>query len=98
VILYFLSKHPDTLRALQEELATATEGQNFDMRKEYSVLDSVIKESLRLMPPFANGGQMVTPSLGLQIGDRYIPGGVIIKVPMYTLMRGELIIKILVRH
>jgi hypothetical protein len=76
---------------MQEEPTSATTGQKFNMRKEYSVIDSVIKESLRLMPPFANGGQMTAPALGLRIGDTYIPGDVIIKIPMYTLMRGEFV-------
>ena len=32
---------------------------------------------------------MQTPPLGLRIGETWIPGGVIVKVPCYTLFRGQ---------
>ncbi len=89
VILYLLSKNPESLKQLQDEVSPLVHCGQFDMRKSYTVLDSTIKESLRLMPPIPNGAQMQTPPLGLRIGESWIPGGSIVKVPFYTLFRGQ---------
>lgn len=88
-ILYLLSKNPASLKQLQNEVSPLIHCGQFDIRKSYTVLDSIIKESLRLMPPIPNGAQMQTPPLGLRIGETWIPGGVIVKVPFYSLFRGQ---------
>ncbi|KAJ0418348.1 cytochrome P450 [Aspergillus carlsbadensis] len=68
----------DTLPDLsQEKLITA------------KVLDALINETLRLHPAVPSGTQRMTPPEGLQIGDQYIPGNVMVCVPTYTLFRDE---------
>ncbi|KAF4334737.1 cytochrome P450 monooxygenase [Fusarium beomiforme] len=51
------------------------------------LLDACINETLRLHPAVPAGLQRVTPDEGIYIGDRYIPGDVIVKVPMYSMFR-----------
>ncbi|KAL2838069.1 cytochrome P450 monooxygenase [Aspergillus pseudodeflectus] len=53
------------------------------------VLDALINETLRLHPAVPSGTQRITPPEGLQIGDRYIPGDVMVCVPTHTLFRDE---------
>ncbi|KAL2809999.1 cytochrome P450 [Aspergillus granulosus] len=53
------------------------------------ILDAIINETLRLHPAVPSGTQRTTPPEGLQIGDRYIPGDVMVCVPTYTLFRDE---------
>ena len=51
-------------------------------------LDAVINEAFRLHPPVPSGVQRVTPPAGLQIGDTFIPGNTIVRVPVWTVNRG----------
>ncbi|GAB1192901.1 hypothetical protein APSETT444_002100 [Aspergillus pseudonomiae] len=52
-------------------------------------LDALINETLRLHPAVPSGTQRMTPPEGLQIGDRYIPGDVMVCIPTHTLFRDE---------
>lgn len=36
-----------------------------------------------------SGAQRLTPPEGLQIGDTYIPGDIMVRIPMHALFRGE---------
>ena len=48
-------------------------------------LNGVINESLRIHPPVPTGGYRQSPLDGMKIGSQYIPGGVTIVAPRYTL-------------
>ncbi len=87
--LFYISSNPGTLHELQEEVTPLVHSQQFDMRKSYPVLDSIINEAMRLQPVVPDGGQRKTPPNGIQIGQKWIPGHVVIKVPTYTIFRGE---------
>jgi cytochrome P450 len=52
-------------------------------------LDAIINETLRLHPVIPSGLQRLTPPEGLQIGETYIPGDVMVAVPMHALFRGN---------
>ncbi|KAH8802977.1 cytochrome P450 [Xylogone sp. PMI_703] len=83
--LFYLSCDSDTLHELQTEVTPVVRTQEFNMRRSYPVLDSVINEGMRLQPVIPDGGQRKTPPQGIQIGQRWIPGDVVIKVPTYTI-------------
>ncbi|KAI1420437.1 cytochrome P450 [Xylaria sp. FL1777] len=52
-------------------------------------LTAFINETLRLYPPVPTGGNRVTPSAGVTINNKYIPGGVTIVAPKYSIQRLE---------
>lgn len=56
-------------------------------RCEY--LTAVINETLRLHPPVPTGGYRQSPPEGIHIGGTFIPGGVTIVSPRYSLARLE---------
>jgi hypothetical protein len=87
LLFYLACNRPLAIR-LQEELDKLLEI-NDDNLRSIDLLDASIHETLRLRPAVPAGLQRVTPKEGIQIGDRYIPGDVIVKIPMYTLFRGE---------
>ncbi|CAH0058651.1 unnamed protein product [Clonostachys solani] len=91
-LLFELTKHPDVYRKLQKEvdahLSDKKELQNDSMiGMEY--LQACIDESMRMHPIVPGGVQRHTPPQGLQIGDTFIPGDVIIQVPMHTVNYDE---------
>lgn len=47
-----------------------------------------MNETLRLHPAVPSGTQRLTPKEGLTVGDRYVPGDVMVCVPSYTVFRG----------
>ena len=50
-------------------------------------LNAVIDETLRLHPPVPDGVYRLTPPEGLQVGPTFIPGGVTVVNPIYTVQR-----------
>ncbi|KAI0534869.1 cytochrome P450 [Xylaria digitata] len=52
-------------------------------------LTAFINETLRLYPPVPTGGNRITPPAGVTINGKYIPGGVTIVAPKYSIHRLE---------
>lgn len=90
-----------TLVFLFNRLAAAPQYQKY-IRKEVSLvenlfdpsqlehspwLNAVIAETLRLHPPVPTGGQKTVGPSGLQLGETYIPAGVAIFTPRYSMSR-----------
>ncbi|KAB8252456.1 cytochrome P450 [Aspergillus flavus] len=73
-----LQEELDALPELTQEKVTGVE-----------LLDALINETLRLHPAVPSGTQRLTPPEGLQIGDKYIPGDVMVCIPTHTLFRDE---------
>lgn len=89
-ILYYLMCHSDyQVKLLQEFLSAERERGVLTAGQLASLplLNGVIKETLRLHYPGPSGFPRITPPEGVQIGDTFIPGGVHVKVPIYTVYR-----------
>ncbi|KAF4463686.1 cytochrome P450 [Fusarium albosuccineum] len=52
-------------------------------------LQACIDESLRLHPAVPSGVQRQTPVQGLRIGETFIAGNALVRIPMHTLFRGK---------
>ncbi|VUC32865.1 unnamed protein product [Clonostachys rosea] len=86
-LLFELTKHPDVYRKLQHEVDTHLSDNNEllnDSLISMEYLQACIDESMRMHPVIPGGVQRHTPPQGLQVGDTFIPGDVIIQVPMHT--------------
>jgi len=88
-VFFYISSNPASLQELQSEVTPLVHSKEFNMQKSYPVLDSVINEAMRLLPVVPDGGQRKTPRQGIKIGEQWIPGEVIIKVPTYTICRDK---------
>ncbi|KAH7152602.1 cytochrome P450 monooxygenase [Dactylonectria macrodidyma] len=85
-LLFYLSCNPSLVARLQQQIDELPEINNSELHN-VELLDACINETLRLRPAVPAGLQRVTPKGGMQIGDRYIPSDVIVKIPMYSLFR-----------
>ncbi|KAJ5805507.1 Cytochrome P450 [Penicillium pulvis] len=73
---------------LQAEL-DALPDLSYDSLRGAKLLEAVINETLRLHPAVPSGTQRKSPPEGMTIGNTYIPGDVIVCVPVHTLFRDE---------
>ncbi|KAL4867807.1 hypothetical protein BDV12DRAFT_209525 [Aspergillus spectabilis] len=87
-LFFHLAVEPTWQKKLQEELDGLS-----DLSQErltgIKTLEALINETLRLHPAVPSGTQRLTPPEGLQIGERYIPGNVMVCIPTHTLFRDE---------
>ena len=91
-IFYYLARDPTHTQKLREELDPLMQsGEPFKVRmvQDAKHLNGVINEVLRLHPPTPSGGFRTTPSQGITVDGIFIPGGVNLNVPLYTLGRCE---------
>jgi len=84
-IFILLAHYPAYVSKIREEMDPVFTESRFSCQTSYPVLESVINEVLRLYPPVLFGSQRVTPPQGLQIGDVYIPGDMIVYMPTWQL-------------
>ncbi|KAJ8130310.1 hypothetical protein O1611_g3321 [Lasiodiplodia mahajangana] len=88
-LTFYLATNPNALKQLQQEVDPLLDSGNFNPKLHYPVLNSIMFESFRLQPLVPNGGERVSPPQGLTIGDTFIPGDCVIRVPSYTIFRDE---------
>ncbi|KAF8861671.1 cytochrome P450 monooxygenase-like protein [Acephala macrosclerotiorum] len=91
-ILYHLAKEPRIISKLREELSTFYKpGLETELRdlQDAKYLNGVINEALRLHPPVPSGVLRQTPPEGITVGDVFIPGGVTISAPSWSMGRLE---------
>lgn len=84
---FYLAKNPTILRQLQEEVDPLISSGEFDPKAGHPILNSILFETFRMQPLVPNGGERVSPSEGLIIGEHFIPANTVIKVPLYTIFR-----------
>ncbi|KAL3442746.1 cytochrome P450 monooxygenase [Aspergillus insuetus] len=87
-LFFHLATDPVWQTKLQAELDALPDLSQEQLTKP-KLLDALINETLRLHPAVPSGTQRTTPPEGLQIGDRYIPGDVMVCVPTHTLFRDQ---------
>lgn len=78
-ILYFLTRHPQQLDRLQEEVRAAfqNESQMTDsVLQSLPYLCAVIEEGLRMFPPTAFGLPRISPGGGATVDGHFVPSGV----------------------
>lgn len=86
--LWHLATHPEDVQKLRDELASidfTADSPDHGKLGTLPHLRAVIDETLRLCPPAPSVGIGRTiPPEGMLIGDRHIPGGVDVAVPLYV--------------
>jgi cytochrome P450 len=87
-LFYNLALMPEHVSKLREELKGVDITENRALQSLVH-LNALINETLRLYPPVLTAPLRQTPSEGLKIGDRYVPGNVTISTPLWSLGRLE---------
>ncbi|KAI1814977.1 cytochrome P450 [Poronia punctata] len=85
---YHLALHPSQQEKLLEELKDVDIYDRVQLRN-CAHLTAIINETLRLHPPVPTGGYRVTPPSGVEFNGTFIPGGVTIVAPKYSIQRLE---------
>jgi len=89
-IFYHLAKEPQIVSRLREELAPIyAPGSETEVRdiQDAKYLNGVINEVLRLHPPVPSGLLRQTPPEGIIVGEKFIPGGVTVSAPTWSMGR-----------
>lgn len=93
-ITYHLARAPHVVVKLREELRLLNyrPGHETELRdiQDAKYLNGVINEALRLHPPVPSGILRLTPPEGITIDGKFIPGGVTISAPSYSMGRRKL--------
>jgi len=91
-LFYELCKDPPQLRKLQKAVDEVAGGKDLltcaDVAN-FPLLDGYVNEALRLHPAVPSGVQRETPPEGITIGDKYIPGNILIWQPIHAMQRDE---------
>ncbi|KAL2669787.1 hypothetical protein Neosp_015232 [[Neocosmospora] mangrovei] len=90
--VYLLYTHPHVLAKLRAEIDTAIPGANipsYDAASKLPYLRACIEESLRVRPASSFGLPRVVPEGGRHIAGQFVPEGVTVSVPTYSLLRDE---------
>ena len=91
-IFYYLARDSVHIQKLREELEPLMQSDEpFTVRMVQNAkhLNGIINEALRLHPPTPSGGFRTTPPQGITVDGTFIPGGVNLNVPLYSLGRCE---------
>ncbi|EXJ75924.1 uncharacterized protein A1O5_00432 [Cladophialophora psammophila CBS 110553] len=94
-MIYYLLKNPNCMKKLVQEIDKATERMpphsvvTYEQASSMSYLQAVMNEAMRIHSIVGHNMQRVVPREGIQIGEHYIPAGVIIGTSPYVLGRSE---------
>jgi cytochrome P450 len=75
------------MSALRSEFLANASTQN--CQRSLPLLDAVIHESMRMWPSVFFGSQRITPHQGLEINGHFIPGKMIVHIPLFPLFRDK---------
>lgn len=86
-ILYYLLRSPCHLERIREEISSINI-RDYKTLQHLEALNACIFETLRLNPAVPSAGLRITPRDGLLTDNTYIPEGITVVVPQYSLLRG----------
>lgn len=87
-----MAKHPSAYQKLQRLLdakfpSRKPEDWSYEKVRQIPFIDEIIHETLRLRPPVPMGFLRKTPSEGLQVDEFFIPGGINVNLPIWSIHR-----------
>ncbi|KAJ5963151.1 Cytochrome P450 [Penicillium waksmanii] len=85
-MFFHIGSEPRLQEELQAELDALPALSNNNL-VGVKLLDAIVNETLRLHPAVPSGTQRVTPPEGIFIGNRHIPGDVMVCIPSHTMFR-----------
>ena len=88
-LFYYLAKFAEKQTKLRLELEAASFPTDARALQSLPFLNGCINEALRLHPPLPSGCLRITPSEGLHVDGKRIPGGCTVLTPAYSLGRLE---------
>lgn len=86
-VVFMLALHPTEEAKLIAEVAALSPDFTEEALRHLPHLDNVIQETLRLCPPAGSSLPREVPRSGTTLSNYFIPGGVTIGVPTYTIQR-----------
>jgi cytochrome P450 len=90
--MFYLLRNPETMKKLEKELSESVSGvEEFRLPKinQLPYLHGVMEEALRLSPPFPSALPREVLKGGMVIDGHFIPAGVGVEVPPYSIHRNE---------
>lgn len=84
---WLLSQHPQIEKHLIEVVKSLPASYTDDDLRSIKYLDHVIQETLRFRPPIAERLPRLVPPGGSTIAGTFIPGGIVVGVPTWSLHR-----------
>lgn len=90
--IFLLYTHPKVLEKLRQEIDIAFPGNEvpaYDAASKLPYLRACIEESLRVRPASSMGLPRIVPEGGRVIARKFVPGGVTVSVPTYSLLRND---------
>lgn len=87
ILFYLLSLHPQHISQIHTELLPLPTPHDAHTLSTLPHLNACIHESMRLIPAALTQGSRITGPTGFRIDDVFIPPGVKICAPRYTIFR-----------
>lgn len=90
--IFLLYTHPRVLQKLRDEISAADSSDgipSYEVISKLPYLRACIEEALRLRPPSSFGLPRIVPKGGRFIAEKFIPEGVTVSVPTYSILRDE---------
>lgn len=82
-IFMHLATRPHYMAAVRAEFIANID--SYDCQRPLPLLEAVILESLRITPSVFFGSQRVTPPEGMEINGHFIPGNMLVQIPLFPL-------------
>ncbi|KAJ5291528.1 cytochrome P450 [Penicillium angulare] len=88
LVWYFMASYPEYAERVYQEVKNIDPSDITGLSK-LPCLNGFINETMRLIPAALTMGTRMTPAQGMTIDGTYIPGGIKLAAPKYTIFRSE---------